>query len=475
MALTKVSFSMIAGSAANMLDYGAVGDGTTNDTAAAQAALNSGASVVVVPPGYTIGVTGLTMAANQTLWIQGKIKMLSGVGPVVLVNNNCTVMGGEIDGNSVNCSGIAGVDKINVTVDNVYVHNLGKVGVVSYKGAGQPENWRIVNNKVNNTGEQGISVEYTNNCLIDGNFVDTALHGIQWYGGDANTSDILGIYGLRIANNIVTNVTLGGIWGSLGSNISVVGNHVENCPDVGIDFEGCVNFTCSGNVAYECGNGCYAVFFGSKQGSFTGNVGRNLVANGSGFYATTNAIYRNENLVIADNVFDCVAAAGIAATENDGLSLSSCTITGNRISTGANSAIFISRNTNLQITNNTLITDGSGVGIQLQGVSVSVVSNNMLYGYNDTNASPSTGGGVWMYQQSVTWPCESNIVRNNRIEGYNYSIVDFCPTDVTKSKNDIEWNNLSNVYRSASATYNGVIANNIDYLTPATAVTATTF
>jgi len=41
MSLTKVSFSMIEDAPANVQDFGAVGDGTTNDAAAIQAAIDS--------------------------------------------------------------------------------------------------------------------------------------------------------------------------------------------------------------------------------------------------------------------------------------------------------------------------------------------------------------------------------------------------------------------------------------------------
>ena len=53
MALTKVSYSMISGAYVNVQDFGATGDGVTNDTVAVQAALDSvtGGGVVYFPPG----------------------------------------------------------------------------------------------------------------------------------------------------------------------------------------------------------------------------------------------------------------------------------------------------------------------------------------------------------------------------------------------------------------------------------------
>ena len=51
MSLTKVTYSMIAGSPANVLDFGADNTGATNSATAIANALNSGAGVVVFPPG----------------------------------------------------------------------------------------------------------------------------------------------------------------------------------------------------------------------------------------------------------------------------------------------------------------------------------------------------------------------------------------------------------------------------------------
>jgi polygalacturonase len=51
MALTKVSYSMITGAPANVLDYGADPTGVADSQPAIQAAINSGAKEVIIPSG----------------------------------------------------------------------------------------------------------------------------------------------------------------------------------------------------------------------------------------------------------------------------------------------------------------------------------------------------------------------------------------------------------------------------------------
>ena len=71
MALTKATYSLIEGAPINVLDYGAVGDGTTDDTAAITAAIAAGAGGVVEFPKptafYRLGSSLGNIPANTTL------------------------------------------------------------------------------------------------------------------------------------------------------------------------------------------------------------------------------------------------------------------------------------------------------------------------------------------------------------------------------------------------------------------------
>lgn len=98
MPLTKATFSLISGAPANVLDYGAVGDGVTDDSAAFQAAVNSGASTVYVPvptSAYLVNTpvkvpSGVTlMGANFSTGLVGNFVQ---VAPSIKKTTNTTAL-----------------------------------------------------------------------------------------------------------------------------------------------------------------------------------------------------------------------------------------------------------------------------------------------------------------------------------------------------------------------------------------------
>jgi hypothetical protein len=71
MSLTKVTYSMISGAVINVFDFGAVGDGVTDDTAAIQAAVNAAAGKTLYFPEGTYLVSGLLGYPCVTLPVIG--------------------------------------------------------------------------------------------------------------------------------------------------------------------------------------------------------------------------------------------------------------------------------------------------------------------------------------------------------------------------------------------------------------------
>ena len=92
MSLTKATFSMIEGAPISVLDYGAVGDGIANDTAAIQAAIDYAHSL---PNGGKVWFNGtfaisdtLTIGKNIHLYGVATIKQMTSNKPIIKVNKD---------------------------------------------------------------------------------------------------------------------------------------------------------------------------------------------------------------------------------------------------------------------------------------------------------------------------------------------------------------------------------------------------
>ena len=360
MSLTKATFAMVEQGFANPLDYGAVGDGTANDTAALTAAIAVGLDVYV-PKGFTFATLGnVTGFSNgQRVFGGGTIKKIgAGLNPVVLLPDlieNVTFENITFDGNKALYTAgqpvpaILGYVTRSITVKNCTFQNIVDCGVKLRDGAGllvdgctfknidtngievrlytndprtgspypvRPANrdYRIVNsyfNKIDDgtggAGEGcGVNIAsnnglyYTENIVVSNNTFEDVLRSIftenNVAGGEARNMSILG-------NTIVGNVlgaatveTKDGIGLVNAIGVAISGNTIRN---VG-------NFVPVGGV-------CAAV-------QVSGNACRNIVITGNAFSDDTGdpdrtdyGVYLNEgaSVIVRNNTIEGMSQAAI--------------------------------------------------------------------------------------------------------------------------------------------------------------------
>lgn len=230
MPLTKASYSMITGAVYNVLDYGAVGNGVTDDTAAIQAAINaaSGGTVYIPKGTYLVGsLDGFSFAGTQIIGeskFTTKLKAKSGTVTSVIRNSSsgsgtsayCAVRSLMIDLGGQNINGVDFRSVNNSVAQDLHIVGGTSIGTASGNGVlfGAPLNAGAYSNTV-----QDCSMKYL-------------AKGIKW-GEDANQNTVIGgecltcVVGLDTAPG-----------GNKVDTPKVFGTRIENCT-VGL-YEGAI-------------------------------------------------------------------------------------------------------------------------------------------------------------------------------------------------------------------------------------------
>lgn len=255
MALTKASYSMVTGAPANVLDYGAKGDGTTDDTAAIQAALNSGIKHILIPPGTYRITSTLSISGNGYRIVQAGntaailLKDFSGTtiawnaGDVIW--ENCCINGqGTIYTGASQVGILVGTGGgFSSKLFNPKIYNIGSACVRFDQDAGAgfsiisglleplpPTQAAIDHTSSNDTGPAGriVTGVQSGNVLIDFAYMQTTLVSscvTNFLRYDATTSKA-SVVGCRIQNGVVGTINMNGI-----DNL-FVGNTVAGSVDI---------------------------------------------------------------------------------------------------------------------------------------------------------------------------------------------------------------------------------------------------
>lgn len=267
MSLTKASFSMITGAPKNVLDYGAVGDGTTDDTAALQLAFNAGGALFF-PAGYTFVSSRITIATDVQISGYGATLLhktnsaATGVGLLqMLTDNKLVIYGLKIDGNGSNqtatyanynmvwCS-IGSMELYECWIGNTKGHAIRTGNIDDFDAAYFAHditisNCNVIQSDVTNESGDCLRIERTRgdtNLFVD-NYVEGGLSGIR---------SQLYCKNLRFYNNEVCNSWADvGITVALGENMEVIDNTCYGHERHGIEVDAVVNCRVEGNYCHN--------------------------------------------------------------------------------------------------------------------------------------------------------------------------------------------------------------------------------
>lgn len=349
MSLTKVSYSMITNAPLNVSDFGAVGDGSIDDTAAIQAALNAGTNVYFGGSSKSYRISDkLTVQSNTTIF---------GEKPTITQTKNLTQIFDIDTKDNVTVTGIkfvgVGTDFVNndtnpyataiytnsgssnICITDNEFNNFGYAGI-RLKGAVGAQ---IINNTFDGPGSPTLTPVTSGACY--GVLTDTGCEKIVISGNTikkyAQGLRVEGAKDIAISSNVISNIVgqHGMYIGSQIERVSVTGNVILAVDLIGIKVQaqngGNPNkdITIVGNAVSSCGGDGISITHGA---------------------GSTPQAVKNSNVTISDNSISDITAYGIIVQNGD-----ICTVSGNTINVCGASGIIISATDYLNIANNLIL------------------------------------------------------------------------------------------------------------------------
>lgn len=435
-------------------DFGAVGDGVTDDTAAIQAAINSGAGAIYFPAtASSYYVTAqLTLNSNQQIYGDGAsswVEIINGSINAFYANGKSGI---SIRNLKISCKSASNPTDYkgavvlqscsNCTVENLVIFNMHYWGVCLFSTNNSTvQNCRFssffgVTTSVGNDSACISLYRQSSENLVDGNYITAATwHGIlvqDPYTGDTPAQNIISnnyiaggqlAYGIAlyattsydmkhiIKNNRISGVLGTALSGASGSGIylqsgtgSVVdGNEVFDCCKSTSNF-GTLNPACIAVHGAQIGGGHSSI--GGRPNVVSNNVV--YVTAGPGISTATATL----GPIITNNVITCNSTASYAVKVIDA---SMTKVLNNTIVTGNSDAAIICQATNnaevgsvtsyVQVRGNSINT-ATAFGIFLYPTTGTFanfnISDNQIWGGNTVGISISTVTNVEMAGNNVS-------------------------------------------------------------------------
>jgi len=376
MALTKVTYSMIDGASANVTDFGATGDGITDDTVAIQAAIDSGVASVYFPEG-TYLVTGLDVTSPIKLYGNGELYKNAVSSDAILYITSDDV---EIDGLTFTGAGAGSIIATTNINDNAIYLEGGDTTT-------QLNNFKVTNCKIDGFAGFGVWIRYCENVWVENNkiqycgyagilltsVVNGFVNSNSVYYIDSNSSTTGDYYGISLSRD----PTKPEANAARTVDVIVSGNVIANVNKwTGIDGHASYKCQIVNNAVYSCYNGIVLQ------------------------YDSSTATYKLpcDDIVVSGNI-----VSGRTTTAENQIGISSL-------------GLSSMPNRQIVITENVTFNCGNGLGSNIGAFHVEH-SNNVLVANNVAEKSRQEA-------ITVTGTCDSVVVKNNIFNGVKNGLSD---------------------------------------------------
>lgn len=282
LALLALLLCAVYGRAADVRDYGALGNDQEDDTAAFAAALQADRSVYVPPGTYRVGK--LALPDETYLHGDGRASVIRCIyrelkEPGLELGSSCRITNlrftstapfeGDWTTGKEGSQGTAILrarNKRNIDIDGITIENFWHNGIYVTDNC---ENIRITNSTFENM-TQAMELDNCKRVQVIGNrIMNMRTHGIQFWGQSAFTRMLC--EDLLFANNYVYRGGSGAIWGTGARRVVMIGNTIDGAHDIGLDLEWCYDCTVIGNTTRDCQNAGIALFLSCKNIAISGN------------------------------------------------------------------------------------------------------------------------------------------------------------------------------------------------------------
>jgi hypothetical protein len=425
-------------------DFGAVGDGATDDTAAINAALLAH-RVVRITGGGTYNVTTVNMTqARACLIIDGGTTLApqnAAINAVAVSGAGATILGpGRIlspaswnGANSQRTYGTVWVTGNDFFIYGVKLENIPRAGV-HFEGTngGRIEacwfngNYPYASyNEATTTGQ--IAIDYDTGAeaaptvIVVGNRIDTCIQGVLQANYGAATTNA----GITIVGNAFNQCWDHGIYTDFGDSVTITGNNFFNCRRP--VASGGAGFSLTGNTMYATetsqSNGQQDISIRDVSDAVV--CGNTIIGVGAGIDINCNVSTTIERLLVANNVIKRVGAGQLGPVIRVGNSAQVCNdvvIEGNQIWAdnvgAADGAITITTvsssydGENCVIRNNRILLSGALLG---ETAFVQPTRHNNLVIEGNEFRSTNTSAGTQAFRGMFLRSCDNHSITNNRM------------------------------------------------------------